>query len=242
MKQTMRDERAVRGAAELAAGMYRWALIVLAGVGVLDGLMWMAGRITWHPLLLEALALTAGVAVVLAQRIRLGLWGGMDDAMRELLHIARAKGFRWMFWLTAAGMLLGMLLDHANAALYQLPGLTLALLRSHVLTQCRQNGWLHGLTERPPEGKRALLRGLLTAVAFTAFVLGAGWFIEKKPPETGDVVFVLVFAALVFVSGAYGRRKEYRDSEQAADMVLRGAEARASREEKDDEETENAGG
>lgn len=238
MKKVMRDERAVRGAAELAAGMYRWALLGLAGMGVLDGLLWRAGRITWHPLLLVVLALTAGISVVLAQRIRLGLWGGMDDALRELLHIARAKGFRWMFRLTAAGMLLGMLLDHANAALYQLPGLLLALLRSHVLTRCRQNGWLHGLMERPPEGKQALLWGLLMAAGLTAFVLGAGWFIEKKPPETGDVLFVLAFAALVFVSGAYGGRKEYRDSEQAADMVLHGAEARASREEKDDESEE----
>lgn len=238
MKKAMRDERAVRGAAEVAAGMYRWALMALAGMGVLDGLLWMAGRSPWHPLLLEALAGSAGVAVVLGERLHLGLWGDMDEAMMELLRVARAKGFRLMFWLTAAGMLLGMLFDHANAALYQLPGLTLALMRSHVLTRCRQNGWLHGLQERPAEGKKAFLRGLLKAAGLTAFVLGAGWFIEKKPPETGDIVFVLVLAALLSLSDVYGGRKEYRDSEQAADMVLQGSEARARREEKDDESEE----
>ncbi|MBR3765482.1 MAG: hypothetical protein IKK57_13150 [Clostridia bacterium] len=90
----MRDERAVRGAAEEAAKMYRRAVLAVLIMGAFKVLVWMAGRSSWYPLLAEGLALLLGGGVVMVQRIRLGLWGEMDAPMTEMLHIARANGLQ----------------------------------------------------------------------------------------------------------------------------------------------------
>ena len=238
----MRDERAVRGAAEEAAKMYRRAVLAVLIMGAFKVLVWMAGRSSWYPLLAEGLALLLGGGVVMVQRIRLGLWGEMDAPMTEMLHIARAKGFRTMFRVTAAAMILGFIFDNANSLLYYLTALTLAMMNNHLLAECRNNGWLHGLKETPQEGWRAIAFGILGAVCFAAFVLGACWFVEKKPPETGEIVYVAVFAAVICLDSVYATRKEFRDSQRAADEVLRGAERRAEREESDEELMSSAGG
>lgn len=218
--------------------MYRWAALALVVLAVLKVLTLMQGRIAWHALLQEGLALAGGGLLVLIERIRLGLWGEMDEALTELLHLARAKAFRLMFRVAVAAMLLFMVFDRDNAPMCSFTGYTLLLMHNHLLTQCRNNGWLHGLYGRPQQGRAALLQGLVIFAGLTAFVLGASWLMDREAPGTGEIVSVMIFSAMVSVGGVCGGRREYRDSQQVADEVLRAAQCRSEREEPDDVEAE----
>lgn len=238
MKPKTLDERAVRGAAEEAAKMYRWAMLALVVMACLKLLTLMQGRIAWYALLQEGVALAAGGLPVLMERLRLGLWGERDEALTELLHLVRAKAFRRMFRVAVAAMILFMVFDRDNAPMCSFTGYTLLLMHNHLLTQCRNNGWLHGLYGRPPKGWAALLQGLVIFAGMTVFVLGAGWLMDRETPGTGEIVSVMIFSALVSVGGVCGGRREYRDSQQVADEVLRAAQRCSAGEEPDDVEAQ----
>lgn len=231
----MRDERAVRGAAELAARMYWWAVGVLALLLGLKLLMVVNQKSHWLILLVEAMTLLLGVGSVLVQRIRLGLWGRMDDALKELLIRARARAFDWMGLVAAVMMIIGYILDFEAYFWYTTPVLALNLMRSHVNSRCVKEGWLHGLQRRPPRGKKAIVPGLLGAVAIVCFMLIVYWLRERRAPDVFTMSFTLIFAAFIFLVCVFGSRKEFDESEAIADARLRVAERLAEQEASDEE-------
>ena len=226
----MRDERAVRGAAELAARMYWWAVGVLALLLGIKLVMIVKQESHWIILLVEAMTLLLGVGSVLVQRIRLGLWGRMDDALKELLIRARARAFGLMGPVSAVMMVVGYILDFEAYFWYTTPALALSLMRSHVSNRCVKEGWLHGLQRRPPRGKKAIVPGLLGAVAIVCFMLLAYWLKERCLPDVFTMSFTLIFAAFIFLACVFGSRKEFDESEAIADAKLRVAERLAERE------------
>lgn len=231
----MRDERAVRGAAELAARMYWWAVGMLA---VLLGIkLWMVAKQEshWIILLVEVMTLLLGVGSVLVQRIRLGLWGRMDDVLKELLIRARALAFGLMGPVSVVMMVIGYILDFEAYFWYTTPALAISLMRSHVSSRCVKAGWLHGLQRRPPRGKKAIVPGLLSAAAFVCFMLLVHWLKERCAPDAFTISLTLIFAAVIFLTWVLGTRKEFDESEWAADELLRGVERRAEREASDEE-------
>ncbi|MBR3765480.1 MAG: hypothetical protein IKK57_13140 [Clostridia bacterium] len=231
----MRDERAVRGAAEEAAKMYWWAVGVLAlllGIKLL-----MVAKLESHLLILlvEAVTLLLGIGSVLAQRVCLGLWRHMDDALSELLIRARARAFGLMGPVSVVMMVVGYILDFEAYFWYSTPALAISLMRSHVGSRCVKAGWLHGLQRRPPRGKKAIVPGLLSAAAFVCFMLLVHWLKERCAPDAFTMSITLIFAAVIFLTWVLGTRKEFDESEWVAEVKLRAAERMAEREEPDEE-------
>ena len=235
MKQLMRDERAVRGAAEEGAKAYLRAMAVLGILLALKVLSLTAGRGSWPGLAVEALVIPTGALLVVVQRFRLGLWGKKDDVLRELLQSARAQAFSWMYLISAVVMLLGIVFDRENRALHQFSGCIMLLINSHLHSVCVRKGYHHGLVERPRMGHAALWQMLIVFALLAGVLLGASWLMEQKPPEVWEIIIVMILAALVAVSSVRGAHKEYCASESAVDEVLRGAERRAERSAEDGE-------
>lgn len=233
MKQKMRDERAVRGAAEIAAGLYPWAIGALAGVAVLTLLL----RSGWLTLLMVEAPLLLGCGLVLVQRIRCGLWGRLDEAMAELLNLARAKAFDLMGWTSVIMMMLGFIVDERNMFLYLAAALALSRMRSHVQKRCIEEGWLHGLVARTPRGRAVILRALAIFLIGTAVLVGLCWLREGAFPDVRLVVLSAVMMALAALGSLSD--KSMRDSEAAADAVLHGVERRAEREARNDLDAES---
>lgn len=229
MKQTMHDERALRGAAEEGAKAYLWAMALLSVLLALKALALAHGRCTCPGLAMEALAIPMGAALVLVQRIRFGLWGRLDEPLTELLQSARSRAFEWMHLLCAVVMLLGIVFDPVNRALHQMSGCIMLLVNSQRHSVCVRKGYHHGLTARPQQGRKDLLKMLVVFALLVGIILGGHWLMEHKPLEVWEIIMVAILAALVAVSAVRGAHKEYRASEQAADEVLRGAERRAER-------------
>lgn len=219
MKQT-HDERAVRGANALGAKLYLWALGLLGLLAVLK----LALGYVWPGLLVEGAALMAGLLTVLVQRIRLGLWKTADDALCELLTEARARAFRVMWAVAIAVMLLGMVLDGGNMFLYQLPGLLIAQMHNSLRSQCVQNGWYHGLTRKPRSGLALILELLAIFAGITTLVLGLGWLVTGTLPDAWEIGLTAMLAAYCAASRVHWAHMAYRDSNRAADEVVKGAE------------------
>lgn len=233
MTRHSRDERAVRGAAEVAAGMYRWAVLGLAALAALT-----LTRFEWYKALPEMAALAAGCGLVLIRRIRSGLWGRLDEPMKELLTLARAKAFDVMGWTSVVAMLLGFILDD-GIFLYQTPCLLLSLMRSHVQDRCIREGWLHGLLPRSPKGRAAIVRAVVIFLIGTAAMLGIFWLRERATPEPWVIIMSVAVMALIALSSLSD--KAMRESEEAGDAILLCAQWRADREcAEDDAEGEAA--
>lgn len=234
MKQWTQDERAVRGAAELAAKMYVRALVALGIMLAVKVLMIALGWYGWLILLAEAVTLPVGIGAVLVRRIRLGLWGRMDDVMHELLHRARGKAFRLMYWTTYGTAFLGLFLNLDNFFMYLLPLQVFSGMSSHVRDQCVRAGWYHGLF-RPVKRKTAIIQVVLGTFAVVGLTVVLSWVGYGEMPP---LVFVIVMLALLLPLAIVGTRdiaKPFQDSEIAADAQLHGEERRAERGEANEE-------
>lgn len=238
MNRKMRDERAVQGAAAEAAKMYFLALAVLGVMAAVKLFLILRFDQKWIALLVEITAIPAGLAMVLAQRIRYALWGRMDAPMTEVLNMARARAFDAMCKLSILMMILGFVLEDREFFWYQLPCVVLNWMRSHLLDRCVKNGWLHGLVARSKKGKTAILRALAIFVFGTAFLTGVLWLKNGKMPEVSLIVFGAVLMALAAIASLFGNLKDMNESEAYADAILKCEERRAEREAGDDAETE----
>lgn len=219
MTHRMHDERAVRGAAALAAKVYWWAIAVMAALLAVKLLT----RAPLQTMLVEAVAFLLAAVVVLPQRIRYGLWGKPDEAMTELLNLARARAFNLMGWSSLATMILGYLLDDSRSFyLYQTPCLMFSLMRHYVEDRCIREGWLHGVTPRSPRGWAAILRAAAIFLIGTAAMLGLYWLKAGQRPDTWMTVMAVALMALLAASSLSDR--SMRQSEAAADRELQGVE------------------
>lgn len=234
MKQWTQDERAVRGAAELAAKMYVRALVALGIMLAVKVLMIALGWYGWLILLTEAVTLPVGIGVVLVRRIRLGLWGRMDDAMQELLHRARGKAFELMCWTSLGAAILGFILLPKYWSMCQLPAMMLSFMHSDVREQCVRAGWYHGLA-RPMKRKTAIVQAVLVVFALVGLTVVQSWvgYGERMPLVV--VIVVLALLLPLVIVGTRNISKPFQDSEIAADAQLHGEERRAERGEADEE-------
>lgn len=238
MNRKMRDEWAVRGAAQEAAKMYFLALAVLGVMAAVKLFLILCFGESWLLLLVELTAIPLGLAMVLAQRIRFALWGRLDEAMTEVLNFTRARAFDLMCKASILMMILGFILEERDFFWHQLPCLALNMMRTRLHDRCVKNGWLHGLMARSKEGKAAIIRAALIFSVGTAFLTGVLWLKNGKLPETGMIVFGAVLMALAAIASLYGNVKDIHESEAYADAILRCEERRAEREEPDDVEAE----
>lgn len=171
MKKKIVDERVQKESNAVLARLY-WAAMTLQVVVLVVKLCLGAELIQW---VLDGIIILLGLGVMIVMRSIRGLWGRMDEALREIDNSVLSTSFGTMLWVALLGSLLLMFGNGKGNALWYGPTILPVLIASGIYTvlAIKRGLLLWGGERNKGSAKPRLRKATTLGALFFGIVMGA---------------------------------------------------------------------